>query len=128
MEKIGDIQGWEVVVTTVAAAVTPYMAYKFRERRAKRPKSPHEALYEYYEKFIKLLQDELAKKDTLIEALEAQYSEARKTIREQQEKLDESFELIRQLKQEIANTHRIGTAMQENLQTIKDNTPEISKD
>lgn len=117
---------WLVTVSTIAAAATPYLAYKFRERRARRPKTPHEQLYAYYENFIKLLNEELEKKDVLIDALEKQNRELRKVIEEQRLKLDEqsrqldqSQRLIEQLKDEINRMQEAGQGLQAHLTELK---------
>lgn len=141
MALFGDgtaVQTWEIMVTTIAAAATPFMAYKFRERRAKRPKTPHEALYEYYENYISRLETQLSKKDLLIDVLDKQNRDQRVAyekiiddleikLHNQRSQLDDRQELIDELKREIQEMQSKNVSAHETLDRLKENTPDIAK-
>lgn len=142
MALFGDgtaVQTWEIMVTTIAAAATPLMAYKFRERRAKRPKTPHEALYEYYENYINRLEIQLSKKDILIEALDKQNRDQRLAyekiiddleikLHAQRTQLDDRQGLIDKLKSEIQEMQSKNVTAHQTLDKLKKNTPDIAND
>lgn len=124
------VQGWEVMVTTLAAALTPYLAYKFRERRAKKPKSPQEALYQYYENYIDRLEKQIAKKDLLIDTLEKQNHEQRDAyekiiidlqdrLQSQRKELDDRQVMIDQLKVDIQGMQERGQEVHKRISKLK---------
>lgn len=133
---VGDVSTWEVMITTVAAALTPFIAFKYREKRAKRPKTPQEALYRYYENYIDRLEQQILKKDKLIEVLEVQNREQRDTyekiiddlegqLRVQRNQLKLRQEEINQLKNEIKDIRSNSQLFRERIRKIKSENPEV---
>lgn len=128
----GSIQTWEVMVTTLAAAATPYLAYKFRERRLARPKNPTEALYQYYENYIDRLEKQIAKKDTIIFAQDQQIKEQQGVIanlqqelNQQQAVLDRRQSEINELKQEVGEMQSRSAEFHQKIDELKAQSPDI---
>ena len=124
-------QAYLLVLATLGSLLTPFAAYFLRAKRARKPKSPSETLYAYYENYINLLVAEINKKDLLIDKLSQQTREQQKVIynleedlRGQKMQLDANQEIIEQLRGEVSDLQKVGERANVHLQTLKDNTPD----
>lgn len=121
------IQTWQVTVTTVAAALTPYVAYRYRQRRINSPKTPDKQLFAYYDNYVNRLELQLTKKDELIAALEKQNRDQReayeKTIQDLEDKLrtqdKHHQEQIASLKKEVAQIQRHSKNFHKHIDRLK---------
>lgn len=95
------IDGLELMVTTIATASTPVLAYYFRGRRTKKPKNNSEKLYAYYENYIDRLEKQLAKKDTIIYAQDQQIKNQQSVITNLQEELNAQQTQLNKQQQQI---------------------------
>lgn len=131
-----DINGLELMITTVAAAATPVLAYKFRERRARRPKNANEKLYQYYENYIDRLEKQLIAKDALIDAIYQQMQDQRaayeKIISElehkleyQRAELDFGQKQVEDLRKQLNNMQIKSEQAHEHIRKLKKDAPDV---
>lgn len=123
-----DAKTLELMITTVAAALTPWAAFKFRDHRAKRPKSPQEALYQYYENYINRLESQLEKKDIIITAQADQIKLQAKSIDDLQDQLNEQRELLFERQQQIDGLKKDFGNMKDNNLKAHQHLEKLKKD
>lgn len=116
----------ELMITTIAAASTPVLAYYFRGRRTRKPKNNSEKLYQYYENYIDRLEKQLAKKDTIIYAQERQNKDQQEVIAKlqtelsaQQLQLDKGAREINKLKKDLSEMQSGAADAHQNIAVLR---------